>query len=127
MKYLKLYSVFTNQTLTELDRPARTIEEEVEYIKTYLELEQLRYGERLQYVVRVSEDVDEKSMIPNMLLHTYCQNPIKHGIANKADGGLIEIDIRKHAENSDFIEVSVKDNGVGREEASRLNHDTTKQ
>ena len=127
MKYLKLYSVFTNQTLTELDRPARTIEEEVEYIKTYLELEQLRYGERLQYVVRVSEDVDEKSMIPNMLLHTYCQNAIKHGIANKADGGLIEIDIRKHAENSDFIEVSVKDNGVGREEASRLNHDTTKQ
>jgi sensor histidine kinase YesM len=61
------------------------------------------------------------------LLHTYCQNAIKHGIANKADGGLIEIDIRKHAENSDFIEVSVKDNGVGREEASRLNHDTTKQ
>lgn len=127
MKYLKLYSVFTNQTLTELDRSARTIEEEVEYIKTYLELEQLRYGERLQYVVRVAENVDEQCMIPNMLLHTYCQNAIKHGIAHKADRGLIEIDIRQCSENNDFIEVSVKDNGVGREEASRLNRDTTKQ
>lgn len=126
-RYLKLYADFNNRVLVDIDRPARTVEEEVDDVRTYLELERLRYGDRLQYDITVYDDVDRNVLLPNMLLHTYCQNAIKHGITHKAEGGHIAVTIRKSSENAGFIEVSVKDDGVGREEASRLNRDTTKQ
>ena len=126
-RYLKLYADFNNRVLVDIDRPARTVEEEVDDVRTYLELERLRYGDRLQYDITVDDDVDRNVLLPNMLLHTYCQNAIKHGITHKAEGGHIAVTIRKSSENAGFIEVSVKDDGVGREEASRLNRDTTKQ
>jgi sensor histidine kinase YesM len=126
-RYLKLYADFNNRVLVDIDRPARTVEEEVDDVRTYLELERLRYGDRLQYDITVDDDVDRNVLLPNMLLHTYCQNAIKHGITHKAEGGHIAVTIRKSVEDAGFIEVSVKDDGVGREEASRLNRDTTKQ
>ena len=61
-----------------------------------------------------------------MLLHTYCQNAIKHGISNRPEGGRVEVTIT-NLEREHAIVVSVRDNGVGRREAARLNADTTKQ
>ena len=126
MRYLKLYSDFTNQTLSDIDLPARTVAEEVDYIKTYLQLEHLRLGDKLTYSIEVDSDVDRKCLIPNMLLHTYCQNAIKHGISNRPEGGRVEVTIT-NLEREHAIVVSVRDNGVGRREAARLNADTTKQ
>ena len=123
-RYLKLYSDFTNQTLANIDRPARTVEEELDYTRKYLTLEQLRYGERLQYHINVGKDVDMRALLPTMLLHTYCQNAVKHGIGNRSEGGCIDISIDHH---NGATKVSVKDNGVGREAAARLNHHSTHQ
>lgn len=124
-RYLKLYSDFTNQTLADLDCSSQTIEEELDYIKNYLELEQLRYGERLQYDIQVSDKVDRQAHLPTMLLHTYCQNAIKHGIGNKENGGRIDI-IISQSQDDDTITVQVKDNGVGRAEAARMTTNSTK-
>lgn len=118
--YLKLYSDFTNQTLSDIDRPSRSVAEEVEYIRSYLELERLRYGERLTYSIDVAPDVDRNFQLPTMLLHTYCQNAVKHGIASKIGEGSVVVTIRNQAENgADGVLVSVQDDGVGRTEAAR--------
>lgn len=118
--YLKLYSDFTNQTLSDIDRPARSVADEVDYVCNYLELERLRYGERLQYDIRVEPDVDRNVLLPTMLLHTYCQNAVKHGIASKVEEGHVEIHIRKELrDGAEGVLVSVSDNGVGRAEAAR--------
>lgn len=122
--YLKMYSDFTNQTLFDIDRPARTIDEELEYIRLYLGLEQLRLGDRLKYSFNVDADVDHQTLLPTMLLYTYCQNAVKHGISNKAEGGHIDIRIRQT--DKDVI-VEVRDDGVGRAAAARLNRSSTKQ
>ena len=125
--YLKLYSDFTNQTLADLNRPSRTIAEETEYVKNYLELEQLRFGERLRYNIQVADGTDRRAELPTMLLHTYCQNAIKHGIGNKDEGGQIDVIISQNSEGSEtYTTVQVKDNGIGREEAARLNTNSTK-
>ena len=128
-RYLKLYSDFTNQTLTDIDRPARSVAEEVDYTRIYLQLEQLRYGERLSYDITVDNDVNQQQLLPTMLLHTYCQNALKHGIGNKPHGGHISIRIRRHATDHDTsdIVVSVTDNGVGRAAAAHLNKNSTQQ
>ena len=122
--YLKMYSDFTNQTLSDIDRPARSIDEEIDYIRLYLELERLRLGERLEYAITIDEEVDRQTLLPTMLLYTYCQNAVKHGIGNKAGGGHIDVRIRQLA---DDVVVEVRDDGVGRSEAARLNRNSTKQ
>ena len=127
--YLKLYSDFTNQTLTDINLPARSIAEEIDYVRTYMELEQLRYGERLQYHIDVATDVDQNVMLPTMILHTYCQNAVKHGIANKVGTGNVEVMIsRMQRDGVDGVLVAVKDDGVGRTEAAVLSgNNSTKQ
>ena len=122
--YLKLYSDFTNQTLSDIDRPARTVAEETAYVRTYLELEKLRYGDRLNYSITVAANVDEQALLPNMLLHTYCQNAIKHGIGPKPEGGHVNIIITSL---HDDTVVTVEDDGIGRRAAKKLGQHSTKQ
>ena len=122
-KYLKLYSDFTNLTLLDIDKPARTVDEEVDYVTKYLELEKLRYGERLTYSIGVAENVDRKVMLPNMLLHTYVENAIKHGISPKPEGGHVSVIITRH---DDETVVTVEDNGIGRKKAQKLSKGATK-
>lgn len=127
-RYLKLYSDFTNQTLLDIDRPARTLAEEVDYVRTYLELEKLRFGERLQYSIHVDSDVNPSLMLPTMLLHTYSQNAVKHGITSKDGAGKIDITVcRQPRDGAGGILVSVQDDGVGRAEAARSGGYSTKQ
>ena len=126
--YLKLYSDFTNQTLCDIDRPSRPVTDEVDYVRAYLELERLRYGERLQYSITVAADVDQNTMLPTMLLHTYCQNAVKHGIANKAGAGNVTVTIKRQQRNgADGVLVEVSDDGVGRTEAAHAGGSSTKQ
>ena len=126
--YLKLYSDFTNRTLSDIDRPARSVQEEVDYVRAYLELEQLRYGDRLQYDIRIADDVDQNAMLPTMLLHTFTQNAVKHGIAGKKGQGNILIAVsRQKQDGADGFLVAVSDNGVGRTEAALSNSGTSRQ
>ncbi len=126
--YLKLYSDFTNRTLSDIDRPSRSVADEVDYVRTYLELERLRYGERLRYNINVASDVDLGVMLPTMLLHTYCQNAVKHGIAAKVGVGSVQVAIRRQqCDSADGILVAVSDDGVGRSEAAQASIHSTKQ
>lgn len=128
MRYLKLYSNFTNQILADIERPARTVDEEIENVKVYLELEKLRYGDRLTYTIFVDDYVNTETLLPTMLLHTYSQNAIKHGIGNKPAGGHIDISVRQAVVHDiEMLVVKVQDNGVGRAEAMRMNKNSTKQ
>ena len=122
--YLKVYSNFTNQTLADIDRPARTISEEVEYIRNYLELEKLRYGDRLQYSIMMSDDTDYQALVPTMALFTYCQNAVKHGIGNKPEGGQVDVTVMRR---DGQLVLRVKDDGVGRAKAATLNTNSTRQ
>lgn len=127
-QYLKLYADFTNQMLTDLECPAQTVAEEVDFVRTYLRLEGLRYGERLQFSIRLDDDVDNRVMLPTMLLYTYCQNAVKHGISGKKEGGKVEVRIRRRVvDGCPCVVVAVKDDGIGRVEAAKMNVNSTKQ
>lgn len=122
-RYLKLYSDFTNMTLQDIDRPARTVDEEVDYVTKYLELQKLRYDKRLTYSVMVADNVDRKTLLPTMLLHTYVENAIKHGISPKPEGGHVDVIITSLEDNT---VVTVEDNGIGRRKAAQQNRNSTK-
>ena len=105
-------------------KTARTVAEETDYVRTYLELEKLRYGDRLDYSITVADNVDQQALLPNMLLHTYCQNAIKHGIGPKPDGGHVNVIITSL--HGDTV-VTVEDDGIGRRAAKKLGQHSTKQ
>jgi hypothetical protein len=116
LRLLGIYSRFTFQTLREVDRASRSLSEELEYVKMYLELEKLRFIDKFDYTIDVDPEVNTEVQLPNMILHTYSENAVKHGLSSKNSGGSLQI---KVVQSGDIVCVSVEDNGVGREAATR--------
>ncbi len=67
-----------------------TLEEELALVKDYLELEHIRYEERLHFTFDIEPNTLQKQ-IPPMMLQTLVENGIKHGISKYPEGGEIKI------------------------------------
>ena len=95
--------------LTHSDQQFCRVAEEMEFLRTYLGIEQVRFGARL----RVSLDVDptvSETPIPSLILQPVVENAIKHGLAPKVGEGHITITAGVHGE---FVRLAVEDDGVG--------------
>ena len=68
--------------------------DEVNLVNDYLELEKIRFEERLQFTIDIEEGI-EYCLIPPLSIQTLVENAIKHGIAQQKNGGEIEITIKK--------------------------------
>jgi len=123
-RYISKFSDFSNLTLLNSDGLCRTIREELDYSRLYLELEKLRFEEKLEYSVSVSPEVDTQKRIPTMILQTFCENAIKHGLLPKEKGGKITIRVYPEA---DYVALTVEDNGIGREKARQNQTEGTKE
>ncbi len=85
------------------------LETELELVKAYLEIEQMRYGDRLNVDYDIDEDINV--MIPPLTLQPLIENSIRHGLAKKNHGGNIKISVKSTSMDSVCIEV--EDDGVG--------------
>ena len=85
------------------------LEEELEFVKKYLELEKARFEERLNIEINVPTELYNEK-IPPMLLQPLVENSVKHGIANELKGGKITISIFKEDEKLKF---EIADTGSG--------------
>ena len=85
----------------------------------YLEMENLRFDNKLHFECSVDENVDVQNIeIPTMLLQPFIENSIKHGILNLKDrAGLIKLEF--FIENN-FLNCKIIDNGIGRKESAIL-------
>jgi streptogramin lyase len=124
-KFLSKYSRLMNITLRDADKASRSIEQELEYVKLYLELEKMRFEEKLEYFIDVADDVNQEKELPNMLMQTWVENSIKHGFRQKEGVGRIHVKITKRDSNG--ISVCVQDNGIGRLRAKELGTSGTGQ
>jgi signal transduction histidine kinase len=85
------------------------LKEELDFVAKYVEIQQTLMQERL----RVRWEIDDEALdacVPNMLLQPLVENSIRHGIAPRAEGGLIEIIARRRA---DMLHLRVEDDGLG--------------
>ncbi|MDR1887031.1 MAG: hypothetical protein LBQ70_03865, partial [Prevotellaceae bacterium] len=124
-RILGIYSDFTLKTLSEVDRAARPLSDELAYVKMYLDLEKIRFLDKFDFRIHVDEGVDRDVRLPNMILHTWAENAVKHGLTPRKSGGLLQINVSQRGR---FVCVSVEDNGVGRAHADRNPHrHSTKQ
>lgn len=89
-----------------------TIEEELQHVRSYLEIEQVRYQDILRYEISVPEELN-KYLIPKITIQPLVENALYHGIKNKRGPGMILIKAKKE---KDFFNIQIEDNGIGIEE-----------
>src|SRR5262249_40591374 len=96
-------------TLENVGAQEATLRQELEILGRYLEIEQRRFGDRLQVKMEIEpETLDARA--PNLILQPLVENAIRHGIAPRSAPGLIEI---RASRAGDKLELQVRDNGVG--------------
>ena len=118
-EYITHFSRLIRQTLDISARAEISIQEEVQYLSTYLELEKRRFEEAFDYNIFVDAGIDRRGQtIPSMILQPYVENAILHGIAHRGDRqGLVTVSIRS---DGNYLICTIEDNGVGRERAARF-------
>jgi LytS/YehU family sensor histidine kinase len=92
-----------------LHEPAATVQRELELVRPYLELMQMRMPDRLQYAMNVDPAALKLRCPPTTLL-TLVENAVRHGIVPSEEGGRIDIDIERLGER---CRVRVTDTGAG--------------
>ncbi|NDV60310.1 sensor histidine kinase [Bacteroides sp. 519] len=85
-----------------------SVKEEAEMIETYLEIEKIRFGDKLNYVINIFPDT-QNFKIPRMLLQPIVENSIKHGMNGNLDILNIDVSFFMFGDN---LTISVKDNGT---------------
>lgn len=109
--YLTKFSRLLRQTLENSEKLRIPLDEELELLKLYLELQLLRYGNKFSYRIDIDPEIDAHIVeIPSMVLQPYIENSIQHGFSSKRKGGKLEISFKQ---NNDMLVCTIKDNGVG--------------
>lgn len=86
-----------------------TIKEDVGHVRSYLEIQQIRYQDILDYEIDIPDEINSY-LIPKITIQPLVENALYHGIKNKRGKGKITITGSKHEDN---VTISITDNGLG--------------
>lgn len=100
---------FLRLTLENSGAQEVTLQEELEFLRCYLEIEQIRFRDRLTVQMNIDPDTLD-AMVPNLLLQPIVENAIRHGVIACVGKG--RIDIQSSHENGS-LRLMVSDNGPG--------------
>jgi LytS/YehU family sensor histidine kinase len=118
--YLTKFSKLVRLILENAERTNVSLENELNLLESYIQLEELRFKGKIGYKISVDEALEkENTFLPSMVLQPFVENAIWHGLMHKQadEKGIINIDIR---EENDRLLCTIEDNGVGREKAQQL-------
>lgn len=119
--YLAKFSALLRKTLNHSRESSIALSKEIENVEMYLELEKMRFGDRLNYTIDVGENVEADLIkIPPMLIQPFVENAIVHGISPKKEGGSVSISITSEGEGR--LRCIITDDGVGRDHPSKEDH-----
>ncbi len=105
---LRLAGVFRH-VLAHSSRPLTTVRDELDFLRTYLYIEEARFGDRLRVHFDLSADVSS-AQIPSLILQPLVENALKHGLGPKTGPGRLWI--RADADGG-HIRLIVEDDGLG--------------
>lgn len=108
------FSKMIRTTVSSSDQICRSLQEELDFVKNYLDLQLIRCNGCFKFTIDVDKHIDPLQPLPKMILQTYVENALKHGLIPKKSGGLLKISAIK--ENG-RISLTIEDNGVGRQQA----------
>ena len=119
--YIVKFSNLVRKTLSYSDLDFIDLEDEINLLSIYLELEKLRIRDNFEY--EIIDEVDEEIQIPPMLIQPFVENALKHGLLHKE--GKKKLIVR--FELSDMLVCTIEDNGIGRVKAQEIKTRQKKQ
>ncbi|SFC08425.1 7TM diverse intracellular signalling [Flagellimonas taeanensis] len=113
LKYLSKFGKIVRNVLESSHEVLVTLTEEIELLRSYLELESLRFDNSFEYTIHIDEELDTDQVeIPLMLIQPLVENAIIHGLAGKKEGNrTLSLRFEK---KDDFCVIEIEDNGIGR-------------
>ncbi|MGZ3844790.1 MAG: tetratricopeptide repeat-containing sensor histidine kinase [Flavisolibacter sp.] len=123
--YLARFSRLMRMVLQNSQKEIVTLEDELQMLRLYLEMERLRFKDSFDYAITFLNEMDvDNIFIPPLILQPFCENAIWHGLMHKGDRGLLSIELMM---KEGVLVCIITDNGVGRENAEALKSKTAEK
>jgi hypothetical protein len=104
---LKLSKLF-RYSINSMQESFATVKEEIEILNTYLDIEKIRFGKRINFSLNVAPGIEEM-LLPRFLVQPLVENALKHGLKDSTIDGRLSVDIAGDKKN---LVVIVADNGI---------------
>ena len=120
--YLTRFSRLIRMVLMHSQKKLIPLEDELEMLRLYLDLERLRFKDAFDYSITTTNIVDAGAIfIPPLLLQPFCENAVWHGLMHKESKGHLNIIISEViSEHEKVLHCIIEDDGVGREKAAEM-------
>lgn len=117
--YLSKFSRLIRQILEYSTEEFITLKEELQVLSLYVQIEQLRFRDEFGFIIKVDESLnDEELIVPPLIVQPFLENAIWHGLMQKQGEKKIELFVE---DAGNKLKIVLRDNGIGRDEASRNN------
>jgi sensor histidine kinase YesM len=117
--YLNRFSQLIRLVLENSRSERVTLANELEALRLYLEMESMRFKDKLGFKIEIDTSLDTDLIeIPPLLLQPYVENAIWHGLMHKQEGGMVQVKVDPMPE--DCLRITITDNGIGRAKAAEL-------
>ncbi len=118
-QYLTKFSRLIRLVLENSRSERVTLSQELEALQLYLEMEAMRFKDKLSFQIEVPDHIDREFVeIPPLLIQPYVENAIWHGLMHKVEGGTVWVTVSQPEEA--VLQVRITDDGVGRVKAAEF-------
>jgi LytS/YehU family sensor histidine kinase len=123
--YLSSFSDLVRKILNHSSSSKIKLEEEIDILKLYIELEAMLIQDDFKYNLVIEEDLDVSHIkIPALLIQPYIENAVKHGLLHLSTKKKLSVDFSMEGSN---LLVVIDDNGIGRKRANEINEKRSSQ
>ena len=111
--YLNKFSKLIRKILIASKEKETTLEDELETMKLYMNIENIRFDNEIDFNIRVEKGINiGTTKVPSLILQPFLENALWHGLSSKPNDKKINLNVSKNSE--DYINVEIIDNGIGR-------------
>lgn len=123
-KFLTSYSNLMRNTMENSNKDFVTLDNELEQLQKYLELEHLRFQDKFNFIITVAPTLDpERTLVPNMIVQPQLENAIWHGLRYLENKGLLQLQVSL---NKGIVTIQIDDNGIGLNKSQELKTENQK-
>ncbi|UAB80080.1 histidine kinase [Marixanthomonas sp. SCSIO 43207] len=117
--YLVKFSRLIRMYLDYSQQNEITLQEELNALQLYLELEKVRFEDELTYNLNVDKALHTNQIkVPSLFIQPYVENALKHGLLHKSGKRLLQVEAKKTNKNK--LLITIEDNGIGRKHSEAL-------
>lgn len=120
--YLNKFSKFIRKILIASTEKEIPLEDELETMRLYMNIENIRFSNEIHFNIQVEAGINTSVIkVPSLILQPFLENALWHGLSSKKEDKRVELRVYKI--DDDYVNISITDNGIGRDAAEKINRD----